>query len=54
MQVTLRYPCDAPDGALKEEGKQGLLDTLNHSSEVVACEFHPTNKDELISTTLGS
>lgn len=34
-------------------GRQGLLETLEHSSEVVHCEFHPTTKNELISTTLG-
>lgn len=34
-------------------GRQGLLETLEHSSEVVTCEFHPTIKNELVSTTLG-
>jgi periodic tryptophan protein 2 len=34
-------------------GRQGLLETLNHSSEVVSCDFHPTAKNELITTTLG-
>ena len=34
-------------------GRQGLLETLDHSSEVLACEFHPNTKDELISSTLG-
>lgn len=34
-------------------GRQGLLETLEHSSEVVTCEFHPTTKNELVSTTLG-
>jgi len=29
------------------------LDTLQHSNEVVACDFHPTNRDELVTTTLG-
>lgn len=34
-------------------GRQGLLETLIHSSEVVTCDFHPSVKNELISTTLG-
>jgi len=34
-------------------GRQGLLETLTHSSEVVTCDFHPSVKNELISTTLG-
>ena len=34
-------------------GKNALLETLNHSSEVVTCEFHPTAKNELITTTLS-
>lgn len=34
-------------------GKQGLLETLEHSSEIVSCEFHPNLKNELVTTTLG-
>jgi periodic tryptophan protein 2 len=34
-------------------GRQGLLDTLTHSSEVVACEFHPSISNLLLSTTLS-
>ena len=34
-------------------GKQGLLETLEHSSEVVSCDFHPNLKSELVTTTLG-
>ena len=34
-------------------GKQGLLETLEHSSEVTDCQFHPTNKDELVTNTLS-
>ena len=34
-------------------GRQGLLETLTHSSEVVTCDFHSSVKNELISTTLG-
>lgn len=34
-------------------GRQGLLETLTHSSEVVSCDFHPTSKNELVTTTLG-
>ena len=34
-------------------GRQGLLETLQHSSEIVQCDFHPTIKDELVSTTLS-
>jgi len=34
-------------------GRKGLLETLNHSSEVVTCDFHPSVKNELISATLG-
>ena len=34
-------------------GKQGVMETFQHSSEVVSCEFHPHLKNELVSTTLG-
>jgi hypothetical protein len=34
-------------------GKQGVLENLEHSSEVVSCDFHPFLKNELVSTTLG-
>ena len=34
-------------------GRQGLLETLQHSSEVVECQFHPTIKNELVATTLS-
>jgi len=34
-------------------GRQGLLETLQHSSEVVTCDFHPSIKNELVSSTLG-
>jgi len=33
--------------------KQGLLETLQHSSEVVTVDYHPSVKNELVSTTLG-
>ena len=33
--------------------QSNLIETLEHSSEVVTCEFHPTIKNELITTTLG-
>lgn len=34
-------------------GKKQLLETLQHSSEVVSCEFHPVIKNELVTTTLS-
>ena len=34
-------------------GKQGVLENLEHNSEVVSCDFHPFLKNELVSTTLG-
>lgn len=34
-------------------GRQGLLETLQHSSEVITCDFHPSVKNELVSSTLG-
>jgi len=34
-------------------GRQGLLETLQHSSEVVTCEYHPSIKNELVTSTLG-
>lgn len=33
--------------------KQGLLETLQHQSEVIQCSFHPNTKNELVTTTLG-
>lgn len=33
--------------------KQGLLETLQHQSEVISCRYHPSTKSELVTTTLG-
>lgn len=34
-------------------GRQGLLETLHHTSEVIQCAYHPSTKNELLTTTLG-
>lgn len=34
-------------------GKQGCLETLDHNSEIVACEFNPHNEDFVTTTLQG-